>query len=155
MKTDESNNTVTKGSGSASNRWSSSLAVLPGIGASLLPVGICPACWPAYAGLFSSLGFGYLFETAYLLPLTVFFFAVAVAALAYKAKIRRGFGPFVLGIVASAIVFMAKFSYDSDLFMYVGATLLVIASLWNAWPRKKAGTDRKTCSACASKGQVL
>lgn len=29
------------------------LAALPGIGVSLLPKLMCPACWPAYAGLWS------------------------------------------------------------------------------------------------------
>jgi hypothetical protein len=154
MKTSGSNKEITKVSGSALTGWSNSLGVLPGIGASLLPVGVCPACWPAYAGLFSSLGFGFLLETAYLLPLTAFFLAVAVAALACKAKTRRGCGPLIFGIGASAIILTAKFIYNSDLSMYGGVAMLVIASLWNAWPRKTVVVDHKTCSTCASKGQV-
>ncbi len=129
--------------------WRSPLAVFPGIGASLLPVGVCPACWPAYAGLLSSLGFGFLFETAYLLPLTAIFLATAVAALAYKAGTRRGYRPFVLGLAASAIVLAGKFSLQSDPAMYTGIALLIAASLWNAWPRKNAGTGKDSCPACA------
>lgn len=33
------------------SRWPSMLSVLPGVGVALLPIGTCPACWPAYAGL--------------------------------------------------------------------------------------------------------
>src|SRR3954462_8565336 len=35
-------------------------AALPGIGFSLLPKMLCPACWPAYAGIVSALGLGFL-----------------------------------------------------------------------------------------------
>jgi hypothetical protein len=32
------------------------LVALPGVGVSLLPKLMCPACWPAYAGIVSALG---------------------------------------------------------------------------------------------------
>lgn len=142
-----------KGGESKPAGWRSPLAVLPGIGASLLPVGVCPACWPAYAGLLSSLGFGFLLETAYLLPLIAFFLATAVAALAYKARTRRGYRPFVLGLAASAIVLTGKFIIESDTAIYGGMAVLITASLWNAWPRKNAGSGKDTCPACAPVGQ--
>ena len=37
-----------------SRSWKRSLSVLPGVGISLLPKLSCPLCWPAYAGLLSS-----------------------------------------------------------------------------------------------------
>jgi hypothetical protein len=40
--------------------WKQNLLAVPGIGLSLLPKIACPACWPAYAGLLSSLGLGFL-----------------------------------------------------------------------------------------------
>jgi|GEM_PF-172703 len=132
--------------------WRSSLAVLPGIGASLLPVGVCPACWPAYAGLLSSLGLGFLLESAYLLPVIALFLVMAVATLAYKARTRRGYKPFILGLVASSIVLVGKFILGSEIAMYGGIAVLITASLWNAWPRKKVGTGKGTCPACASSG---
>ncbi|VAV84986.1 hypothetical protein MNBD_DELTA01-13 [hydrothermal vent metagenome] len=132
--------------------WRSSFGVLPGIGASLLPVGVCPACWPAYAGLLSSLGFGFLLETAYLLPLTVLFLVFAVAAMAYRARTRRGYGPFILGLVAASIVLVGKFVFGSDTAMYGGIIMLVAASLWNAWPHKTVGGGKDVCPSCASHG---
>jgi len=127
---------------------------LPGIGAALLPVGACPACWPAYAGLLSAVGFGFLFKTAYLLPMTAVFLLIAVAALAYRAGTRRGHGPFVAGLAASGIVLVGKFVFASDAAMYGGIVLLVAASLWNAWPRKAAGARSDACPACAPRGQA-
>jgi len=41
------------------------LTSLPGIGAALLPNATCPACWPVYAGILSSLGLGFLMTGAY------------------------------------------------------------------------------------------
>ena len=119
-------------------RWGSSLAVLPGIGSALLPKLACPACWPAYAGLLGSLGLGALIEARWLLPLTASFLVIAVGALAFRAGRRRGYAPFGLGLVASAVVLGGKFAIDSAGATYAGIALLVGASLWNAWPRKAA-----------------
>lgn len=116
----------------------------------MLPVGACPACWPAYAGLLSSFGFGFFLDTAYLLPLTALFLLAAVASLANKARTRRGYGPLVLGIVAAAIVLVVKFVYEFELAMYGGIAMLIVASLWNAWPRRKVGADNEACPSCAS-----
>jgi mercuric ion transport protein len=40
--------------------WRRTVAILPGIGVSLMPKLICPLCWPAYAGLLSAVGLGFL-----------------------------------------------------------------------------------------------
>ena len=128
--------------------WRSSLAVLPGVGAALLPKMACPACWPAYAGLLSSAGLGFLGETRWLLPLTAAFLCVAVGALAFRARARRGYGPCCIGLVASAVVLLGKFALESDAAMYAGIGLLVAASLWNTWPRSAA-----ECPACAIPGR--
>ena len=133
--------------------WRSSLAAVPGIGAALLPVGLCPACWPAYAGLLGSLGLGFLFEKTYLLPLTAFFLLVAVGALAYKARARRGYGPFFLGLLASAIIVTGKFLLETQPLVYAGVGILIAASFWNAWPKKKRGTMQGTCPACVPAGR--
>lgn len=127
--------------------WTSHLAMLPGVGAALLPKVACPACWPAYAGFLSALGLGFLVNTAYLLPLTAVFLAVAVGALAFCARRRRGYGPFSLGLVASALVLIGKFHFDSAPTMYGGLALVIAASLWNSWPRKPSVT---TCAECAA-----
>lgn len=120
------------------------LAVLPGIGVSLLPKLMCPACWPAYAGIVSSLGLGLLISEKYLLLLTVAFLAVSTATLGFRAERRHGYGPFCMGAIAAAAIVVCKFYFDSERATYAGVTLLFVASLWNSWPRR---ADSAPCSA--------
>jgi len=129
----------------AATPWKLSLAMLPGIGAAFLPKVACPACWPAYAGVLSSVGLGFLLDTTYLLPLTAVFLAIAVGALAYRAKRRRGYLPFLVGVAAAVVVLVGKFTFESDPAMYAGLAILVAASVWNGWPRRRSVP---TCSSC-------
>lgn len=116
--------------------WKQNLVALPGAGVSLLPKLACPLCWPAYAGLLSSAGLGFLISTKYLLPLTIAFLGIALGALAFRAKNRHGYGPFVLGLIAAIGVLVGKFVWDSNSALYGSVALLVVASLWNAWPHR-------------------
>ena len=122
------------------------LAVLPGIGVSLLPKLMCPACWPAYAGIVSALGLGFLISAKYLLPLTIAFLAITVAALGFRASRRHGYGPFGVGLIASAVIVTGKFYFDAAQATYAGVALLVAASIWNSWPRRAAAPS--FCPAC-------
>ena len=128
------------------SRLKQGLLALPSVGFSMLPKLACPACWPAYAGLLSSVGLDFLISTAYLLPLTAAFLFLAVAALLFRANKRRGYGPFVLGLVAGSAVLLGKFAWESKLTMYSALGLLVVASLWNAWPLRDG--EAATCPEC-------
>jgi hypothetical protein len=86
----------------------------------------------------------------YLLGLTAVFLIIAVGALAFRAKTRRGYKPFVLGLCAGAIVMIGKFYYESDPAMYGGLGVLVAASLWNSWPKKDL--DDGSCPSCVQGG---
>ncbi len=126
-----------------------SLLALPGIGVALLPKLLCPLCWPAYASIVSSLGLGFLIGTTYVLPITISFLGLTVWVLAFRARLRRGFGPFLLGLASSAAVLIGKFHLESNPVTYSGASLLVAASLWNGWPRRMNGVD---CQNCVTQG---
>jgi hypothetical protein len=126
--------------------WKQSLATIPGVGVSLLPKLACPLCWPAYAGLLSSIGLGFLISARYLLPVTTAFLEVAVGALAHRANLRHGYRPFLLGLFAALGVLLGKFWWESNLVMYASLGLLVMASVWNAWPHRAAVSD-----CCAEK----
>jgi mercuric ion transport protein len=119
-----------------SRTWKQSLVAIPGVSVSLLPKLACPFCWPAYAGLLSSLGLGFLISAKYLLATTAAFLVLALGALAFRAKHRHGYGPFVVGLVAAVGVLLGKFAWESNRLLYGAVGLLVIASLWNAWPRR-------------------
>lgn len=110
------------------------LLAVPGIGVSLLPKLICPLCWPAYAGLLSTLGLGFLISATYLFPVTTALLALAVGSLTFRASRRRGLGPFWFGLAAAIFVLGGKFYFESAPITYVGVGLLVFASAWNAWP---------------------
>lgn len=132
--------------------WGATLATLPAVGAALLPKVACPACWPAYAGFLSSLGLGFLVETTYLLPLTATFLAMALFMLAFRARRRNGYRPFAVGVLASALLLVGKFVFESDPAMYGGIALLVAASLWNSWPRKP---EAPSCPSCVSRETTM
>jgi hypothetical protein len=115
--------------------WKQNLLAVPGIGLSLLPKIACPACWPAYAGLLSSLGLGFLVPNArYLLPMTAAFLVLAVGMLAFRARRRHGYVPLALGILAASLILLGKFSLASNPVLYAGLGLLILASVWNSWP---------------------
>jgi len=131
-----------------SSRWKQGLVALPGIGVSILPKLACPACWPAYAGLLTSVGLGFLISAVYLLPLTAAFLVVALIAMVFRARDRHGYGPFVLGIVAAGGVLIGKFVWESNPIMYGAVALLIISSLWNAWPRRGTPKRETSCADC-------
>ncbi len=112
------------------------LSVIPAVAASLLPAGLCPVCWTAYTGLLSSLGCSFLLKTEVLLPLVVVCLLVSLVSLAYKAKQNRGYNPFILGLLGSIVILGGKFVLGSDASMYIGIGILVVASIWNSWPRR-------------------
>lgn len=120
-------------------------ALLPAIGAAALPKLGCPACWPAYAGLLSALGLGFIDYTPYLMPLTLGFLAVTLATLAWRAGSRRGYGPLALGAAGALVTLIGKFAFDSDGALWAGIAALVAASVWNSWPGA-----RTRCPACAT-----
>ncbi len=130
--------------------WKQGLLALPGVGVSILPKLACPACWPAYAGLLSSVGLGFLISTIYLLPLTLAFLALALGALAFRASRRRGYRPFLLGLVGAPGVLLGKFMWESNFVLYGAVGVLVIASLWNAWPRH-THSEARICPDCEPK----
>ena len=118
----------------ASPGWRNSWAAVPGIAFAFVPKLVCPACWPAYAGLLSSIGLGFLLNRGYLFVLTATFLTVAVGALAFHARTRRGYGPFAVGLAAGVAILVGKFGIESNPAMYVGIAGLLAASVWNAWP---------------------
>lgn len=121
--------------------WSGMAASLPSLLAAL-PILHCPACWPAYAGLLSALGLSFLWQAAYLLPITIVLLIAAVLSLAYKGKSRHGYMPATVGLAAAIAVIAGKFWLASDPVVYASLSILLVASVWNAWPRKEVCCEK-------------
>lgn len=121
--------------------WSRMVAALPSFVA-VLPILHCPACWPAYAGALSTLGLAFLWQAAYLLPITACLLMMAVASFGYKARSRHGYMPMVLGLIAAAAVLTGKFWLGNDSIVYGSLCTLFAASVWNAWPRKEVCCEK-------------
>lgn len=126
-------------SGNRANRfgWHGSLGILPGVATALLPKLACPFCWPAYAGLMSALGLGFLIQSGHLFLVTVVFLVVAVATLGFRVKMRRAYGPFLTGVFGAVLVITAKFVFESEPVTYLGVGSLIFAGFWNCWPMNR------------------
>ena len=131
--------------------WRRTAAVLPGIGVALMPKLICPLCWPAYAGLLSAVGLGFLISSRNLLIVTALFLVVAVTALAFRARLRRGYGPAIAGLAASIVIVVGKFYLESPAAIYAALGVLIAASVWNSWPVRLA----PSCPQCVSEVHEL
>jgi hypothetical protein len=131
--------------------WRRPAAVLPGIGVALMPKLICPLCWPAYAGLLSAIGLGFLISARNLMIVTASFLIVAVIALAFRARQRRGYGPASAGLAASIFILFGKFYLESPSLMYASLGVLVAASVWNSWPVRLA----PSCPRCVTEAREL
>jgi mercuric ion transport protein len=124
--------------------------LLPAIGTVLMPKLVCPVCWPAYTAILSAMGVGFINYTPFLMPLTAAFLFIVLVSLAWRAKVRHGYAPFMLGMLATSVTLIGKFQFDSDAATYSGIALLVGASLWNAWPRRITSVP---CPACVTDGE--
>ena len=124
-------------------RWGRIGAATPAIASALLPKLTCPACWPAYAGLLSTLGLGFVDYTPYLMPLTIVFLLIALASLGKSAKGEGDYKPFLLGSLAAATVVIGKFELEMESAMYGGIALLMAAFVWTSWPKRN-----RSCAAC-------
>lgn len=125
------------------------MALLPAVGTAFLPKLVCPACWPAYSALLGAAGLGFVNYTSFLLPLAAIFLVLVLATLAWRAGARRGYAPLALGLLASAVILVGKFLFDSDNATYSGVALLIGATLWNAWPRRN---QTASCPVCVKGG---
>ncbi len=128
-------------------------AAVPAMVVSAAPVAVCPACWPAYAGALSALGLGGALQGRGLVALVALALAVALAALLWKARTRRGYGPAALGAIAAAAILLGKFALASGPLTWTGAALLAAASAWNAWPPRASARHGGACPHCVPAGQ--
>ena len=61
---------------------------------------------------------------------------MVLAALGFRARRRRGYAPLFLGLVAVSLLLVGKFVLEFAIATYGGLTLLIVASVWNSWPKR-------------------
>ncbi len=131
-------------------------SAVPGLLAAALPNATCPACWPVYAGVLSSLGLGFLMQGTYFYLIIGLLLAVSLLSLSYKSASRRGLRPFALGVFASIGIIAGKIAEWPEVTFYTFASVLLVASVWNNWPIKKSQIESATngnsaCPNCKTK----
>lgn len=130
--------------------WKHSVAALPALVVAWLPSVTCPVCWPAYAAVLSAMGLPFIAYDGYLLPLMAAALLVAVGSLGFQGWKRGAYGPTSLGVAAAGAIILGRFVLQSDVWFYVGVGLLIVASMWNAWPRRRAAAA--VCPSCVPAG---
>lgn len=148
-------NGTSRSRGAGLSNFKSHLPQVSAILFSLLPNLACPACWPAYTGIISAFGLGFLGRSEYLLPLTAGFLAVALSGIWYRAEARRGYRPLLLGGLGSGSLLIGKFWIETGPLFYGGLLALIIASIWNAWPPASTAYGVKALRRDAVNSKVL
>ena len=108
----------------------------------------CPLCW---AALLSSMGAVSAIRSEWMQPIAISLLLASILSLFVRARRRSLYGPFLLGLVAAASMYLCRFRFDYDAGVYAGAITLFASSIWSALPRRRTSD---TCAAC-SPGQSL
>lgn len=120
----------------SSRSWLGSLALVPGTVLSILPSVTCPFCISAYAAVVSALGLGFVLNQRVLVPLIVVFLAIGILTIAWSTRSHKHLGPLVASGIGSLAVVAGRVVWHVPVALYVGAGMLVVASLWNLWLKR-------------------
>jgi hypothetical protein len=94
------------------------------------------------------LGLPFIPTGSYLFPATVGFLAIAVIALALGVRRTQRSAPLLLGVAGSAAVLAGRFVLAASAMTYLGAGVLLVASVWNSIPRRAPASAQ--CGGCSS-----
>ena len=103
-----------------------------GFAALMLPVGLCPACWPAYAAVLASLGAGFLLETTYQAPIAAGLFAFALAAHWFQVRRTGRYAALLLALAGASVALAGKFILVMPAAQYAGLFAFVLSGVWAA-----------------------
>lgn len=129
------------------SRTGGMIAAIPAIGVALLPKIACPVCWPAYAGLLSAAGLGFLIQGNNLFIISMVFLGLALGTFALRGKSKKNFTPFWLALVGMFLVIPGKFLWDNMIIFYAGMAFLTAAVIIDIWPLQKLAR----CQECDEK----
>jgi hypothetical protein len=84
---------------------------------------------------------GFTLTAAFLVPLAALLLSLSLLALGYRAQERRGYGPFVLGVLGALGVLGGKLWLSSEVLSYVALSAIVCAGIWNSWPARSVASS--------------
>jgi hypothetical protein len=58
-----------------------------------------------------------------------------------RARRRRSYAPFVLGLLAAVALYVCKFSFNYDLGVYLSVATLFAASIWNTVAKSRQADE--------------
>lgn len=101
----------------------------------------CPFCWAAYMSIFSFLGLNTIKYQPWLLPVFIVLFFANLLSL-YLTRKRHGYKLLLLSLAGATLIVLNRLYWNMPVVVYCGASLLVIASLWNSLSGRMANSIR-------------
>lgn len=133
-----------------------------GVATFLLPAGLCPACWPAYAAVLASLGAGFVLETTYQASIATGLFALAIASHSFQARRNGRCAALLLALAGASVALAGRFILGKPPVQYAGLFAFVLSAVWAAVDgrRQRATNNRyffsnqhlEDCHECEKKG---
>jgi len=120
------------------------IAAVSAIGIAFLPKISCPLCWPAYAGILSLVGLGFLLTGTNLLIVSSIFLGMVLVVFGLRARARRNFIPFWGALAGVLMLIGGKFIFENMPLFYTGTIFLTVAAIADMWPFYKS----QNCNNC-------
>lgn len=109
-----------------------------GILGSILLVQFCPLCIPAIGAFLVSIGLGFLLTNSVIHWLLIGMLLLAISGIAFSSlREHKKIGPLLLALPGAISIYLARWVLFSNAWLYLGAVLLISASIWNLLLRKK------------------
>ena len=107
-----------------------------GVLAALAPKGLCPICIATSGSVLSSLGLTFLMDDAVMRWLLAGILGLALLSFFVVARRKERWGMFAIAVLGSIAVY-SGWLLSSNIAIYSGSGLLVLASILNLWkPRE-------------------
>ncbi|MFB6371541.1 MAG: MerC family mercury resistance protein [Bradymonadaceae bacterium] len=99
----------------------------------LVAVPKCPMCVTAYAGVLSAFGLGFLASAAVMEPLIGGLLVIQIGFVAWTTRSHRNPWPVVATVAGAVAVGLARWVFQIDPLLYVGAAAIIGAAAANFW----------------------
>lgn len=95
----------------------------------------CPFCWAAYLSLFGLAGARSIPYKPWFLPVAIILLIINLLSM-YMSRNRNSMLPFWMSVTGAVIIIINRIYFQQTAIIFLGGALLLIASMWNALPRR-------------------